>query len=138
MCAFIHIICAFYRVFMHVEAGVIGPAVQFFVGVALMFSKTLFQSINQTLFNSPYIGNDMSYAMSSGLRIVKMIAPIVGIIQLIGLFAFLRGWMILARLGKQGAQPGTTSKGIVHLIGGILAVNITTTVNVVVNTLGLG
>ena len=80
----------------------------------------------------------MSYALSSGLRIVKMIAPIVGIIQLIGLFAFLRGGMILARVGKQGTQPGTVSKGVVHLIGGILAINITTTVNVVVNTLGLG
>lgn len=127
--------------FMHVQVGVIGPMVQFFIGVALIYSPTLFKIINQTLFETPVTSSEFSgfaQAASTQFRLVYIIREISAIIQLIGIFAFLRGWLILTKVGKQGTQPGTVTKGIVHLIGGILAINIITTVNIVVATLGLG
>ena len=48
--------------------------------------------------------------------------------------AILRGFLILSKATGQGAQPGTISKGIIHIFGGILAVNIVTTVKVMTNT----
>lgn len=56
------------------------------------------------------------------------------IIQLIGLIAFIRGWLILAK-SAQGQQHGSTGKAITHIFGGILAMNIVGTLQILNNTL---
>jgi len=61
--------------------------------------------------------------------------PLSLIIQVIGLIAFVRGWVLIARGGGQGGQPGTTGKGLMHVFGGILAINIVKTLEIVNNTL---
>tara|TARA_R110002126_G_scaffold272886_1_gene417124 strand:- start:32415 stop:32945 length:531 start_codon:yes stop_codon:yes gene_type:complete len=60
---------------------------------------------------------------------------VVIIFQTIGLYAFTRGWVLIARAAGQGQQPGGTGKGLMHIFGGILAVNIVGTVEVLRNTL---
>ncbi len=60
---------------------------------------------------------------------------LVIIIQTIGLYAFARGWVLIARGAGQGQQPGNTGKGLMHIFGGILAVNIVGTVEMINNTL---
>ena len=57
------------------------------------------------------------------------------IIQTIGLIAFIRGWVLVARSASQGQPPGGTGKGLVHVFGGILAMNIVGTIQVINNTL---
>lgn len=57
------------------------------------------------------------------------------IIQTIGLAAFVRGWILVARSASQGQPPGGTGKGLVHVLGGILAINIVGTVNMINNTI---
>jgi len=47
-----------------------------------------------------------------------------------------RGWLILSKMGHPGAQPGSVAKGIVHVIGGILLINIVNTVNMLASTFG--
>ena len=61
--------------------------------------------------------------------------PLTMIIQVIGLIAFIRGWLLIARASGQGGQPGSTGKGLMHVFGGILAVNIVKTLEIVNNTL---
>jgi intracellular multiplication protein IcmC len=56
-------------------------------------------------------------------------------IQTIGLVAFLRGWMLVARSASQGQPPGGTGKGLMHVFGGILAINIVGTLEIINNTL---
>ncbi|WP_367606534.1 type IV secretion protein IcmC [Legionella sp. W05-934-2] len=56
-------------------------------------------------------------------------------IQVIGLIAFIRGWVLIARAAGQGGQPGTTGKGLMHVFGGILAINIVKTLEIINNTL---
>ncbi len=60
---------------------------------------------------------------------------VVIIFQTIGLYAFVRGWVLIARSASQGQQPGGMGKGLMHVFGGILAVNIVGTVEMVNNTL---
>ncbi len=61
---------------------------------------------------------------------------IVGLfVQFVGLLAFIRGWMILSNLGKQGGQPAF-GKGMTHVIGGILAMNIWGTVRLFSSAFG--
>lgn len=127
--------------FMHVDVGIIAPMVQFFIGVALIYSPTFFKVINMTLFKKTSVTSQFtggSQVAAQNIAMIKIIQEVSGIIQIIGLFAFLRGWLILSRVGKQGTQPGTISKGIVHIIGGILAINIIETINVIVATFKLG
>lgn len=60
---------------------------------------------------------------------------VVVIFQTIGLYAFTRGWVLIARAAGQGQQPGGTGKGLMHIFGGILAVNIVGTLEILNNTL---
>lgn len=45
-----------------------------------------------------------------------------GILFLVGVIAFLRGLVLLIKVGD-GGQPGTLSKAVTHIIAGIVAVN---------------
>ncbi|MDP3561462.1 MAG: type IV secretion protein IcmC [Legionellaceae bacterium] len=57
------------------------------------------------------------------------------IIQVIGLFAFIKGWIMIARGAAQGQSAGNTGKGFMHVFGGILAMNVVGTMQVITNTL---
>lgn len=57
------------------------------------------------------------------------------VVQVVGVIAFIRGWVLIARSATQGQQPGGTGKGLAHVFGGILAMNIVGTLQVVNNTL---
>jgi intracellular multiplication protein IcmC len=57
------------------------------------------------------------------------------IIQVIGIVAFLRGWILISKSAAQGQPPGGTAKGIMHVFGGILAMNIVGTLQVLNDTL---
>ncbi len=66
-----------------------------------------------------------------------VVNPLLSIVRLFGLIAFVRGWTLLVKLGAEQAQPGTLGKGIMHMLGGVLAMNIVGTINVVKATLGM-
>lgn len=51
------------------------------------------------------------------------IPPILMFVRLIGVIAFIRGWILISRSGPNG-QPGTFAKGLIHIISGILAIHI--------------
>lgn len=61
--------------------------------------------------------------------------PLVLIIQVVGLIAFARGMVLIARGAGTGSQPGSTGKGFMHVAGGVLAINIVQTLTVINNTL---
>lgn len=124
------------------DGSVGGPIIQLLIGAALVYSPSLLATLNTTFWGSPAFNSALSWTSSgssTGSQIVAVITPLVGIIKLIGCIAFLRGWLILTRISSGGSQqPGQISKGIVHIVGGVLAMNITTTVQVIMNTLGIG
>jgi intracellular multiplication protein IcmC len=65
--------------------------------------------------------------------------PLALLIQTIGLIAFIRGWILISRSASHGQPPGGTGKGFIHVFGGILAMNIVQTLNIINNTLyGVG
>lgn len=63
------------------------------------------------------------------------IQPMMMIIQTLGYIAFIRGWVLVARSSSQGQQPGGVGKGLMHVFGGILAINIVSTLQIVNNTI---
>jgi hypothetical protein len=60
-----------------------------------------------------------------------------GFVQFIGYIAFLRGWILLARLGERSSQEGTLARALMHIFGGILAINVFGTYRMLKVTLGL-
>lgn len=62
---------------------------------------------------------------------------IVLFVQTFGLIAFIRGWLIFARSGAQGGghQQNTFGKALMHIGGGVLALNIVKTIQILNDTL---
>ncbi len=115
------------------HANFIGPLTYIIVGSVLFYFPTMVEVGVQTFWGYG-LESVLQYPNTGGLNFDNLINPIIDIIRIVGYIAFLRGWMILAKLGNH-APPGTLAKGIIHIIGGVLAINVVGTWQVFVNTL---
>ena len=123
--------------FMNVDSGITGPAGQMAIGALLIFFPSFLESMNQTLWNDPTLAAASGLSFAEGdSSLLGKVKPLVNLIQFIGSIALLRGFLILTKATGQGAQPGTLSKGFVHIIGGVLAINIVQTVTTLQATVG--
>jgi intracellular multiplication protein IcmC len=132
-----------------------GPMVYLFVGAVLIYIPTSTDVLTSTVFGSGsssiFSGSARSVDLAKMGRAsdqllgyapvsvegqwATMIDTIVLYMEFIGFLAFLRGWLMIAHSGQPGTQPGSISKGIVHIVGGILAINFLPLVNAVRNTI---
>lgn len=123
------------------HADLKGPIIWLLVsGIFLYFPTAFSIFLNSTFgYSSP-----LAYALiSSGNETLDSLfgpnssvgRPLALIIQVVGIIAFIRGWMLIARSASSGGQPGGTGKGMMHVFGGILAMNIVGTINIINNTL---
>lgn len=104
------------RVMMSQSTNVMKPLSTLFLAVMFLFWPDVIHNAVTSLFGSPDI------APGTGSKIFVILGHLV---QLIGFISFIRGWLLLGRAAHQGGQqPGMVSKGIAHIIGGVLAVNI--------------
>lgn len=137
-----------------------GPMVYMFVGAVMIYIPTSTDILTNTLFGaggkSIFSGGGggqsfgtvnlanmgkasdqiLGYApVSVEGQWATMVDTIVLYMQFIGFLAFMRGWLMIAHSGQPGVQPGSISKGIIHIVGGILAINFLPLVNAVRNTI---
>ncbi len=139
-----------------------GPLVYLLVGAVMIYIPTTTDILSQTVFGKggPSIFTNASRGADGGSFSVDlgamgkasdqllgyapvsvegqwaaMIDTIVLYMEFIGFIAFIRGWFMIANAGQPGVQPGTISKGIIHIVGGILAINFLPLVQAVQNTL---
>ena len=59
----------------------------------------------------------------AGTEWMDLMNTVVIFIQFVGFVAFIRGWFIISHSTGSGAQQGAFSKGLIHLIGGVIAIN---------------
>lgn len=114
--------------FMHVEMTLLGPFLQFFIGVGMFYLPTFISSLNQTVWGTP---NNTDFALGyedSSDGTAEYINTVLGVIQIIGIISFLRGWVQLSRATNAGNQPGVVSKALTFIIGGLMAINIKTVI----------
>lgn len=86
---------------------------------------------------STTFGGDSALAIPTGdsrflSHAMRMYLTII--MQTIGLIAFIHGWILIARAASQGQPPGGTGKGLMHVFGGVLAMNIVKTIEIIQNT----
>lgn len=129
------------RTMMSSHTSVKEPIVYLIVGALLIYFPTAISLVMTTSFG---YGNVLEYApvngsnpaldtlFGSGSAVGR---PLSMLIQVIGLIAFVRGWVLVARSASQGQPPGGTGKGLMHVFGGILAINIVGTLTMINRTL---
>jgi len=137
------------------QGEIAGPMVYLAVGSILIWIPTATGIVSETIFGSIpklFTGTELNFqnmgTASTDLIGYASIEPegtwsamldtIVMYMQFIGFLAFIRGWFIISHAGQPGVQPGSIAKGIVHIIGGILAVNFIPLVNILYNTIFTG
>lgn len=118
------------------------PLVYLLVGAILLYLPTAVDVVLATTFGAN--AQILAYAPinSKSSQIQGLFGagspvgrPLTMLIQVIGLIAFIRGWVLIARASSQGQQPGGTGKGLMHVFGGIIALNIIKTMEVINATL---
>lgn len=110
-----------------------GPMILMFVGAMLLYLPTSVQVGLSTFWTAPnpygYLGNTDEWSL--------FINNCYLVIQLFGTIAFIRGLLLLSRLGGHGGQPDTFGRAMSHIIGGILCINIYEFIKVILFTLGI-
>lgn len=121
------------------SAQLIGPLVRIGIGILMFYLPTFIQISTKSVIGSS-TQSILEYRSGTGEQGVfeTTLRSVGGIIQVVGIFSFIRGWIIVARSTQEGNQPGTLGKGITFVIGGLLAINIYATIDLVKKSLGLG
>lgn len=129
------------RTMMSSNASIKEPLVYMMVAAIFIYFPTALGMVLQTTFGESSIlqyapinsKNSTLDTLFGGGSVVGR--PLTMLIQVVGLVAFIRGWVLIARSASQGQPPGGTGKGLVHVFGGILAINIVATLQIINNTL---
>jgi intracellular multiplication protein IcmC len=123
-----------YRHMMSQPTDLKGPLGSLIVGAMLIYLPGIFSAATYTLWNQAT--GMMAYNPSGNSSEFQEIYNVsVDIMQLVGIIAFIRGWIILAKLGDHGQQGGIP-KALAHIIGGVLAYHISATIYVFQATFG--
>ena len=73
---------------------------------------------------------------SSDVYFEQLMEGIFMIVKLVGLISFARGWFIISASAHQGGGgQNTVGKGVIHILGGLMGMNIVKTINILDNTL---
>lgn len=101
-----------------------------------LFIPTAFSTLTMTVFGqSSPIGWENVQSGSINPIVLKAVG---GFVELLGLVSFVRGWMMLvANAQSPGGGQGSFGKGVTHIIGGFLLINIYGLVTLIWNTFGL-
>lgn len=128
------------RTMMSNNASIKEPLLFLLVAAVFIYLPTSLSILLQTTFGEDSIvqyaptnssNGTMDALFGSGSPVGR---PLTMIIQVIGMAAFMRGMILIARGSGQGQQGGA-GKGLMHAFGGILAINIVKTLEIINNTL---
>jgi intracellular multiplication protein IcmC len=114
-----------------------GPTLMYIlVGTVLLFLPETLDTAMETFWQYDY-SSVKSWHTTGKASWDELLQPMLILIRVIGLVAFIRGWTLMLRVSAQNTQPGTAGKAIMHIIGGILAINIVGTISMLEATFGL-
>ncbi len=117
-----------------------GPLMKLIIGVVLVYLPSTIDVSVTTLWGYGILGSDSSSVVSYSAASSDPFGPIkegaIAVVRVIGYVSFVRGLVMLSHSGDQGSQQGSFGKGFMHIIGGVLAINIVGTIKIIGNTLG--
>lgn len=119
------------RTTMSSQTNIWGAIITLVMGSMLIFLVSSYKIGLQTLFG---YSSPLRYSQDSSST-DALVSSVVLIMQVVGVIAFIRGILLLNSGGTHHAQPGSIGKGLTFIVGGLLAINIYGTWQVLVNTL---
>jgi intracellular multiplication protein IcmC len=125
------------RTMMSSHTNIKGPLMTLFVGAMCIFSPSAFSVVMESTFGYSSVLSYNQFPTSSGQALSQSEIVILQIIQVIGAYAFVRGWVLLARSSSGQGGHGLFGRGLIHVIGGVFAINIVGTCNVIAATFGI-
>ena len=113
------------RTMMSGHANIFRPLMYLVVCVALMYLPSTLGTMMMTTFGTssatPLSWSDVDEVGVHGYKLA--ITPaLLGLVRLVGIVAFIRGWILLTRITEQGQH--NFGKAATHIIGGVLLINI--------------
>ncbi len=115
--------------------GTVGPPlIKFVIGAVLIYLPTTIDVGVASLWGTGSV--PPGYPSKSGDPFGPAKEGAIAIVRVVGYVSFVRGLIMLSHSADQGSQQGGVGKGIMHLVGGILAINVVGTINIISNTLG--
>lgn len=122
------------RTMMSHEHSLKGPITYIVIGAMLIYLPSTVQVGLTTFWTEP---NPYGY-LEEHDQWAEFINACFMIVQLVGIIAFIRGLIILAQAGGgHGGHQGGFGKGVTHIIGGILCINLYQFIQVIMVTLGI-
>ncbi len=112
------------------------PISFFLVGVGLVALTGSLSVVHETMAMGSGPGDILAPSGGGGLKGMTS-AGITGVlyfVRLIGYVAFVRGWLLLNQAGQ--GKDGALGRGLTHLFGGVAAINMQTTAQILANSFG--
>lgn len=93
--------------------------------IALLVCGSVLLSLPSILraFLMGFWNTDSPLMYSHDFSISDMMAPVIMFVRILGVIAFIRGVLLLSKHGEQH-QQGHYSRALLHLLGGIMCVNV--------------
>jgi len=120
------------RTMMSAQMSIAGPLLLLLGGTVLLILPTFIGTMLLSFWGSTSI---LQYSGDAS-GIDAFLPPIILFVRIIGIGSLIRGVHLLSRSGGHHAQPGTVGKGLIHMLAGILCINILETVNLLAELLG--
>jgi intracellular multiplication protein IcmC len=121
------------RTMMASQTDLRGPLMLMVAGAMLIYLPTGVGVTIETFWDEPTV---MAYD-ASGDKWAPLMKSVVGIVQVVGVISFIRGWTLMTKAAGQGAQPGTLGRAVSHIVGGALAINVVGFISAIQTTLGI-
>jgi len=119
-----------YRVMMMVNVRFNRPLMLILVGIILFYIPEMTKVSIATFWGTDSI--QRWPVQTTGWK--DIFDPVVDIVRIFGYIAFVKGWVLWSRTGSEQKQPGLAGKALMHLVGGILAINIVGTITLIENS----
>jgi len=103
--------------------------------MAAMFSHSLFGHMNGNKINLSfmnYVHQIHHAAHSHNFQAIALKEVVFALMLLVGLFSFVRGFMLLTYAGEQsGGGESLLTKSAIHIIAGLIAINLQSIFNII-------
>lgn len=120
------------RTMMSMQMTIATPLMLLLGGTILLVFPTFLGAMLASFWGSESI---LQYnENASGLG--SFMPAIILFVRIIGVGSFIRGVLLLSRTGSSQSQHGTLGKALIHMLAGILCINILQTVNLLEILLG--
>lgn len=123
------------RTMMSSQMSMAGPLMMLISGIAMLCAPLMMGTVLVS-FWGPGGASDLPYDGDTGSGWAQYIEPVLMLIRLVGVYAFMRAFVMAAKTGSGHAQPGTTGKVLTQLFAGILCVHIMGTIQLMESIFG--